>query len=98
MDGNLERHDHEVERASTTDGLPVASALGPLLEAAQIPLRPSLVDARVMFISGLAVGLGVVSAFVAKGLIYLIDIITNLSFYGRWSAEPSSPAGHHLGA
>lgn len=35
--------------------------------------------------------------FVAKGLVLLIDLITNLSFYGEFSFEERGPAGHHLG-
>lgn len=35
--------------------------------------------------------------FVAKGLVLLISLITNLSFYGRFSLEERGPAGHQLG-
>jgi len=35
--------------------------------------------------------------FIAKGLVYLIDLITNLSFHGKFSFEPASPSGNHLG-
>ena len=39
----------------------------------------------------------VLIGLVAKALVGLIDFITNLSFYGRLSFEPASPAGNHLG-
>lgn len=39
----------------------------------------------------------IIIGVVAKGLVYLIDLITNLSFYGRFSFEPASPAGNQLG-
>jgi H+/Cl- antiporter ClcA len=39
----------------------------------------------------------IVIGVVAKGLVYLIDFITNVSFYGRFSFEAASPAGNQLG-
>lgn len=42
-------------------------------------------------INALAIGL------VAKGLVMLISLITNLSFYGQFSFEEGGPAGNHLG-
>ena len=52
---------------------------------------------RVIPISFLAIGIGVLSAFVALALLRLIGIFTNLFFYQRWSSNLSSPAGNHLG-
>lgn len=48
-------------------------------------------------ISLLAVGIGVLSAFVALALLRLIGLCTNLFFYLRWSSAFVSPAGNHLG-
>ena len=44
-----------------------------------------------------ALGIGVLSAFVALGLLRLIGLFTNLFFYLRWNSALVSPAGHHLG-
>ena len=52
---------------------------------------------RVLPISALAIVIGVVSAYVALGLLRLIGLFTNLFFYGRAQANLISPAGHHLG-
>jgi chloride channel protein, CIC family len=52
---------------------------------------------RMLFISGLALIIGIVSAFVALILLKLIGLFTNLFFYQRWSTTLSSPAGNHLG-
>jgi len=52
---------------------------------------------RVLPISGLAIVIGVVSAYVALGLLRLIGFFTNLFFYGRIRTDLVSPAGHHLG-
>jgi CIC family chloride channel protein len=52
---------------------------------------------RVIVISGLAIGIGFVSAFVALALLKLIGLFTNLFFFGRWSTAMVSAAGNHLG-
>lgn len=80
-------------------------------EDKSIPVSPSLksldsetgaswspeVTRRIFFISLQAIINALVIGFIARGLVYLIDLITNLSFHQRFSFEPSSPAGHHLG-
>jgi CIC family chloride channel protein len=52
---------------------------------------------RVLLLSAMALMIGVISSFVACGLIWLIAAITNLAFYHRFSAAPVVPQGHHLG-
>ncbi len=52
---------------------------------------------RLLPISGLALAIGVVAAFVALALLRLIGLFTNLFYFGRWSAALVSPAGNHLG-
>jgi H+/Cl- antiporter ClcA len=89
--------EHQIERASTTGGLPVAVSMGPALAQANVPAESSLVDARVVLISLLSIGLAVVAAVVAQLLIRLIWLITNVSFHGRFSAHEASPADHALG-
>jgi CIC family chloride channel protein len=53
--------------------------------------------ARVIPISLLAVGIGLISTFVAWGLLRLIGFFTNAFYYGRISTSLVSPAGNHLG-
>ena len=50
-----------------------------------------------VYISVLAIGLGVISGFVAPVLRHLIGFVTNLAFYGRLSTTIVSPAANHLG-
>ena len=54
-------------------------------------------DLQVISISALALGIGVVSAFVALGLLRLIGFFTNLFFYQRIGSALVSPAGNSLG-
>lgn len=54
-------------------------------------------DKRVLILSVMAVVIGALSAIAAKALVWLIAVITNLTFYQRFSSEFISPANHHLG-
>ncbi len=49
-------------------------------------------------LSLLAIGIGILSAFVALALLRLIGIFTNLLFFQRIDTSLTSPAGNHLGA
>lgn len=55
-------------------------------------------DRSVLKISVLAIFIGAMSALVAKALIWLIALITNIAYFGRLSASPVTPAQSHLGA
>jgi hypothetical protein len=55
-------------------------------------------DKRMVLLSVLAVPIGVIGAVVAKLLLWLIALITNLAFFFRFSAAPITPEGNHLGA
>ena len=53
---------------------------------------------RIVWIALLAIGIGVLSSYIAFFLLRLIGFFTNIFFYGRFSTAFISPAGHHLGA
>jgi CIC family chloride channel protein len=55
------------------------------------------VTPRVIPISLLAIGIGMLSAVVAWALLRLIAFFTNVFYYGRISTILVSPAGNHLG-
>ena len=103
--------EHEsVRTGGSTDALPVAPALGASLDAASMPRESTLVSHRILMTGALAVLLGVAAAYVAQLLMLMINLITDISFYGRVSdvIGPSaikhtgsfvlSPAFNHLGA
>jgi CIC family chloride channel protein len=54
-------------------------------------------DKRMLLLGLLAVPIGAISAVVAKVLIWLIAVITNLSFFLRFSSAPVTPQQSHLG-
>jgi H+/Cl- antiporter ClcA/predicted transcriptional regulator len=90
--------EHEVERASTTDGLPVSVSLSPTLESTEVPSQPSLVNARVVFMCVLSILVAMAAAFVARALMHLIAWVTNVSFFGDFSLHAEhNLADNHLG-
>ena len=54
-------------------------------------------DKRILLLSLMAVAVGAISAVVAKALVWLIAVFTNLTFYQRFSSDFISPTNHHLG-
>jgi H+/Cl- antiporter ClcA/predicted transcriptional regulator len=87
----------DVVTGATTDGLPIAPALGLALEAVHAPRHSSLVDARVIRISALAIAVAFGAAAVARLMLALIGLVTSIAFYGRISLQFVSPAQNHLG-
>ena len=85
-----------IEKALTTEGIPVSPSMGLALDAASVPTQSTVVDRRVVLICALCVGLAVAAAFVAQGLMRLIWLITNVSFHGTFSFAPGFPADPHL--
>ena len=90
--------DNQISGASTTGGLPVDASLAPVLQAARTPTQVPLVSLRTIYISALSILIACAAGLVARVLTALIGLITNLSFYGRFSFAFNSPAGNHLGA
>jgi H+/Cl- antiporter ClcA/CBS domain-containing protein len=98
-EGIVKESDHDLTRGRdrASGRLPVAPSMDPALESVRAPFDRVNVDKRVLGVSALALGLGLVAAVVARVLTSLIGLITNLAFYGRWSSTFASPADNHLG-
>ncbi len=86
MRGNSGRHDLLPDGFSMS-GVKTSSTL----------LGDFRTDGRMLVLIGLAVPVGAISALVAKGLLWLIAVITNAVFFQRFSAEPGSLQHNHLG-
>jgi H+/Cl- antiporter ClcA/CBS domain-containing protein len=98
MASNMSSPPHEpFESAATSEGVPIAPAMGPSVERARLPIERALIDRRVVLICAMAMGLALVTGFVAQLLVSIIGVVTNIAFYGRLSTRFVSPAGHHLG-
>ncbi|WP_101675096.1 chloride channel protein [Alloalcanivorax mobilis] len=79
------------------DSVPVSPSLAQTLAENSPPVATGA-DRRLVWISVLAVVIGLVAGPVAKVLLELIHFFTQLFFYGHLSFEPATPAQHHLGA
>jgi H+/Cl- antiporter ClcA/CBS domain-containing protein len=81
--------------------LPVAPSMGPLLAregGGAMPFqRKRTGDLRLIYLSFLALLIGVASALVAEALIWLIGLITNICFHGTFSAANATPVGFDVG-
>ncbi|WP_338577960.1 chloride channel protein [Erwinia sp. E_sp_B04_9] len=77
--------------------IPVSPSLeGPVTQA-NIAKRSQPLDRRILWISFLAILLGIASALVAHLLVKLIGLVTNAAFYGQVSSDFVSPAANQLG-
>src|SRR5688572_12173780 len=60
------------------------------------PLGDYTVTPRMLTIAVFALGIGIISAFVALALLHLIGLCTHLFFYQRAAFTLVSPIGHHF--
>jgi H+/Cl- antiporter ClcA len=58
----------------------------------------AVIDGRVIAISAMSIAVAFAAALVAEVLMRLIGLVTNISFYQRFSLDFSSPADNKLGA
>ncbi|MEO8138855.1 MAG: chloride channel protein [Gemmatimonadota bacterium] len=74
-------------------------ALDPPTDALALitPPEPPPPGRRLLFLCGAAILLAIGAGLLAEALMALIALVTNLAFYGRYSAAATSPAGNHLG-
>ena len=68
-----------------------------MVENAHELLRDFRTDSRMLVLVGLAIPVGIVSAFVAKALLWLIAEITNVVFFQRFGSSLPALENHHLG-
>jgi H+/Cl- antiporter ClcA len=84
---------------SNDSSSPEIQNAGDLAEAAAVraPVQAPIVNRRVVFISLVSIVIAGGAGLVAQALTHLIGLITNVSFYGRFSTAFTSPAYNHLG-
>ncbi len=82
---------------SHKQGLQVAPSMEPTLNTIYLPSEKNVYNYRDVQISVIAIFLGIAGGLIAQILTRLIGLITNLSFYGKFSMDFSSPADNHLG-
>lgn len=78
-------------------GIPVSISLTPTIEAEIDQPLVAQDKKRLLTISALAVLVALCISFIAKLLVHLIDLITNIAFYGSFSTVHSTPVNHTVG-
>jgi H+/Cl- antiporter ClcA len=86
-----------VSRQKLKEGIPISTSLQSTLEKEQIGNGNTEGKKRILYISLLAVGIAAAISFIASFLVHLISLVTNISFYGRFSFAATSPQFNHMG-
>ena len=80
-----------------SDAIPISVALDTSYSVDALEGKKEIVDKRVFYLSIQAIANAVVIGCIAKVLVLLINLITNISFYGTFTTKDVGPAGNHLG-
>lgn len=83
--------------ALSDNTLPLAVSMSPLLEAENIQQKKPHSKRRMLTIAALAILIAACISVIAKFLMYLINLITNISFHGSASIAHGTPADNTLG-
>lgn len=87
-----------MKRTDFNNGIPISLSLDYLNQVDNVKKQSLVLKKRLIRISILSIIVAIAISFIAKLLIYLIDLVTNLSFYGIVYAGFRSPADNHLGS
>jgi CIC family chloride channel protein len=79
------------------DRIPISVSLDEALSPGDISPQPTANKHRLAVLSLFAVAVAGCISFIAKGLVYLINLITNLCFHHEWSGATGNPATHSYG-
>lgn len=79
------------------NGIPISLSLNPTLEGEIVQPKKLHDKKRLFIIAGLAVIIAISISIIAKFLVFLIDLFTNIAFYGNFSIDPVSPANNNYG-
>ncbi len=86
-----------MKQTINTNGIPVSPSLNFGGKDTTDPKSNFLLKKRLFRISCLSILVATAISLIAKLLVWLINMVTNLSFYGSFSATFHSPSGNHLG-
>jgi CIC family chloride channel protein len=78
-------------------GIPISPSLNNMETPPGNSRNSIFLKKRLIVISCLSVAVAVAISIIAKILIYLINLVTNISFYGSFAFGFHSPANNHLG-
>ncbi|MBS1946543.1 MAG: chloride channel protein [Bacteroidetes bacterium] len=78
------------------ESIPLSTSLKTFYDK-EVSARKYPVDKRVLYLSIQAFINALIIGAIAKLLVLLISLVTNISFYQKFSLENTSPSGNHLG-
>lgn len=79
------------------NGIPISPSLNYINQPENEPKDSVFLKKRLLQISILCIATAIAISIIAKVLIYLINLVTNVSFYGSFEIGFNSPANNHLG-
>src|SRR5690606_807933 len=82
---------------SSEKRIPLSVSLSSTLDPENVVSKSTIDKNRSLYLSIMAVIIAVFVSFIAKLLIALINLITNIAFYGEFSIHETSPANNTLG-
>jgi Chloride channel protein EriC len=86
-----------MKRPLHKNGIPISPSLDYLTQSVNDAKKGYFKKKRLLQISLLSIGVAIAICLIAKVLISLIDLITNIAFYGSFDLKFNSPANNHLG-
>ncbi|HTE00804.1 MAG TPA: chloride channel protein [Mucilaginibacter sp.] len=86
-----------MKTTSYTNGIPISPALNYLPDTKEDGKKSLILKKRLISISVLCIAVAVAISLIAKVLVTLINLITNIAFYGSFALKFQSPAYNHLG-
>ncbi|WP_214227503.1 chloride channel protein [Pedobacter sp. B4-66] len=86
-----------MKRPLHKNGIPISPSLDYLNQPTNGTKKGYLQKKRLLQISLLSIGVAIAISLIAKVLISLIDLVTNIAFNGSFDLKFNSPANNHLG-
>ena len=88
---------NNMKTTSYTNGIPISPSLNYLPDNQDNGKKSYILKKRLITISLLCIAVATAISLIAKVLVSLINVVTNISFYGSLSLKFNSPAYNHLG-
>jgi CIC family chloride channel protein len=86
-----------MKQPASTAGIPISPSLNDMKDKTSEAKNNIFLKKRLLRISVLSIAVAIAISLIAKLLVWLINLVTNLSFFGMFAATFHSPSGNHLG-
>lgn len=93
----MKRNDSIQQSDGSHDSIPLSPGLQLAIDAANFPESEGQLDLSILKICGISIALAIAASFIAQILVMLINLVTNIAFFGSFVTTESSPSSHSLG-